>query len=44
MSLSYKLFPSAAAAGILSLGCRTADVGVLSVIDSVDGSQFVKRL
>ena len=39
--LSYKLFPSVAAAGILSLGCRTADVGLLSVIDGDDCSQYV---
>ena len=39
--LSYKLFPSAAAAGILSLGCRTADVGLLSVIDGVNCSRYI---
>ena len=39
--LSYKLFPSVAAAGILYLACRTADIGLLSVIDGIDCSQYI---
>ena len=40
--LSYKLFPSVAAAGILSLGCRTADFGLLSVVEGVAYSQYLE--
>ena len=34
-------FVSAAATGILSLGCRTGDFGLLSVMDGVDCSRYL---
>ena len=36
-----RVFPSAAAAGILSLDCRTADIRLLSVKDGVDRSRYI---
>ena len=39
--LSDELFPGVAAAGIVSLGFRNADVGPLSVIFRVDCHQYI---